>query len=106
MSLRFRDALAGAAWLFAVVACKREERMFREVPATAEDSAWAVNEGQRLYRWYNCVGCHAHGGGGMGPPLMDAKWIYGSSPEDVYSSIVDGRPNGMPAFRGKILESE
>ena len=25
----------------------------------------------------NCVGCHCHGGGGMGPPLMDDEWRYG-----------------------------
>ncbi len=33
---------------------------------------------------------------------MDAKWIYGSSPENIYDTIVQGRPNGMPAFGGKI----
>ena len=67
--------------------------------ATYTDDAWAANEGSRLYRWYNCVGCHAHGGGGFGPPLMDAPWRYGSAPKDVYSSIAEGRPNGMPSFR-------
>jgi cytochrome c oxidase cbb3-type subunit 3 len=38
----------------------------------------------------------------MGPPLMDDKWIYGAKPEQVFSSIVAGRPNGMPAFGAKI----
>jgi len=38
-----------------------------------EESAYAVSEGQKLYDAYNCVGCHAHGGGGIGPPLMDRK---------------------------------
>jgi cytochrome c oxidase cbb3-type subunit 3 len=33
---------------------------------------------------------------------MDDKWIYGSEPEQVYSTIVEGRPNGMPAFGGRI----
>src|SRR5581483_11928376 len=54
----------------------------------------------------NCVGCHAHGGGGMGPPLMDQKWIYGSEPEQVYATIMEGRPNGMPSFRGKIPDDQ
>ena len=45
-----------------------------------EESAYAVAEGQKLYEAYNCVGCHAHGGGGIGPPLMDRNWIYGSEP--------------------------
>lgn len=67
-----------------------------------DDNAYAVNEGKRLYRWYNCAGCHANGGGGMGPPLMDDTWIYGSSPENIFNTIVQGRPNGMPSFAGKI----
>jgi cytochrome c oxidase cbb3-type subunit 3 len=33
---------------------------------------------------------------------MDEKWIYGSRPEQIFSTIVEGRPNGMPSFRGKI----
>lgn len=69
-----------------------------------EGNAYAISEGQRLYQWFNCVGCHSHGGGGMGPPLMDDKWIYGSDPENIFATIVEGRPNGMPSFRGKIPE--
>jgi cytochrome c oxidase cbb3-type subunit 3 len=37
---------------------------------------------------------------------MDQKWIYGSEPQNIYSTIVEGRPNGMPSFRGKIPESQ
>jgi cytochrome c oxidase cbb3-type subunit 3 len=65
-------------------------------------NAYAVSQGKLLYGWYNCVGCHAHGGGGMGPALMDARWIYGADPEEVYASIAEGRPNGMPSWRGRI----
>jgi cytochrome c oxidase cbb3-type subunit III len=108
-------------------ACDREQRRFRENPPSAspsnvrvsalqpgtvvdtthvagpyDNNAWAVSEGQRLFGWYNCSGCHANGGGGMGPPLMDDTWIYGSGPEQIYNTIVQGRPNGMPSFAGKI----
>jgi cytochrome c oxidase cbb3-type subunit 3 len=69
-------------------------------------NAWAISQGQQLYGWFNCAGCHAHGGGDIGPPLMDAQWIYGGAPEDVYRSIVGGRPGGMPAFGGKIPEQQ
>jgi cytochrome c oxidase cbb3-type subunit 3 len=69
-------------------------------------NAYAMSEGKRLYNWFNCVGCHAHGGGGMGPPLMDERWIYGSEAENIYSTIVEGRPNGMPSFRGKIPDQQ
>jgi cytochrome c oxidase cbb3-type subunit 3 len=50
----------------------------------------------------NCVGCHAHGGGAIGPPLMDEEWIYGSDPSQIFKTIIEGRPNGMPSFRGKL----
>jgi cytochrome c oxidase cbb3-type subunit 3 len=72
--------------------------------ARYEQSAYAVAEGKRLYSAFNCVGCHLHGGGGIGPALMDSIWIYGSRPEQIYSDIVQGRPNGMPSFGGKIPE--
>jgi cytochrome c oxidase cbb3-type subunit 3 len=99
-------------------ACEREARRFREAPPTAaevaaaasagqnpyEENAWAVSEGQRFYEAYNCGGCHARGGGGMGPALMDSAWIYGSSPAQVAASIAYGRPNGMPPFRDRIPE--
>jgi cytochrome c oxidase cbb3-type subunit 3 len=61
-----------------------------------------MSQGKTLFENYNCVGCHAHGGGAIGPPLMDDQWIYGSEPENIFSTIVEGWPNGMPSFRGKI----
>jgi cytochrome c oxidase cbb3-type subunit 3 len=56
--------------------------------------------------WMNCVGCHAHGGGGMGPPLMDNKWRYGGRMEDIVYTILNGRPNGMPPFKGRVTEQQ
>lgn len=71
-----------------------------------EKSAYPVAQGKMLFRWYNCAGCHAKGGGGMGPALMDASWIYGSDPDSIFSTIMDGRPKGMPSFRGRIPEAQ
>ena len=76
----------------------------KPVSSTYSESAYDVNEGKRLFDWYNCSGCHFHGGGGIGPPLMDAEWLYGDAPQNIYASIVEGRPNGMPSFAGKIPE--
>jgi cytochrome c oxidase cbb3-type subunit 3 len=67
-----------------------------------DGNAWAISEGKRAYEAFNCVGCHSHGGGGMGPALMDDRWIYGSDAANIFATIVEGRPNGMPSFRGKI----
>jgi len=65
-----------------------------------------INKGQQLFAWYNCSGCHSHGGGGMGPALMDNQWRYGGRLDQIYASIVQGRPNGMPSWGGKIPDAE
>lgn len=120
--------------LVGVVGCRREDRSFHPTvdaqqtqavaslrlstlqpgvssptpPAKndAEDNAQDLSEGKRLFSSFNCTGCHANGGGDKGPALMDAKWIYGSRPEQIFSSILEGRPNGMPSFKGKITEHQ
>jgi cytochrome c oxidase cbb3-type subunit III len=72
-----------------------------------ERNAYAVNQGKRLFRAYNCSGCHGGGGGGgMGATLIDAGWRYGSAPASIYATIVEGRPNGMPAFGGHIPDEQ
>jgi len=67
-------------------------------------SAYDISEGQRLFNWYNCSGCHANGGGGIGPPLIKKEWIYGGEPANLFDTIVKGRPNGMPSWGGRIPE--
>jgi cytochrome c oxidase cbb3-type subunit 3 len=42
----------------------------------------------------------------MGPALMDSKWLYGAEPAQVFATIMQGRPNGMPAFQGRIPEEQ
>lgn len=67
----------------------------------------ALESGRRLYQWFNCAGCHgAIGGGAIGPPLADTDWIYGATSTHVYRSIYEGRPEGMPAFGGRIPDDE
>jgi cytochrome c oxidase cbb3-type subunit 3 len=71
-----------------------------------QKNAYGTAEGKRLFDFYNCSGCHSHGGGGMGPALMDDKWIYGSRPANIFETIVEGRPNGMPSFGNKIPDAQ
>lgn len=66
----------------------------------------AIQEGRRLYRWMNCDGCHAEGGGSIGPALWDDQWRYGGRGIDLAESILDGRPDGMPAFRDHLPVQE
>lgn len=70
------------------------------------DNADAVNTGKRLFRQYNCSGCHSNGGGGMGPSLMDDEWIYGSRLEQIHQTLVEGRPNGMPSWGNKVPDQQ
>ena len=130
MNTRRWSLLAWTLLAVAVCACERESRPIDKLPgATAQketltslvagpassasgntspfqQNAWGMAEGKRLFTFYNCTGCHANGGGGMGPPLMDDKWIYGSQPINIFASIVEGRPNGMPAWRNKITDAQ
>ena len=74
--------------------------------AMYEGNAFQISQGQQLYKWMNCSGCHANGGGGIGPPLMDDEWRYGGRMEQIVATIAQGRPNGMPAWRGKLTEQQ
>jgi cytochrome c oxidase cbb3-type subunit 3 len=124
--------LALCSAVICLVSCQREKRDVRPAPtrlAIYDDAAkestlhpggqivpepvvtnpynssgYDISEGQRLFDWYNCSGCHAHGGGGIGPPLIKKSWIYGGAPANLFDTIVKGRPNGMPAWGGRIPE--
>jgi cytochrome c oxidase cbb3-type subunit 3 len=132
MCSRFADraprALMAVLAIGALAACPRERRTFHDSPPAASvaaesskvarsdsgvsregpygENAYALNEGKRLFAVFNCVGCHSHGGGGMGPPLMDSAWIYGFEPANIYATIANGRPNGMPAFEHRITPQQ
>lgn len=69
--------------------------------------AVALQDGRRLFDWYNCSGCHGgHAGGGMGPSLRDSVWLYGNRDDQIYDTIVHGRSNGMPAWGTKIPDNQ
>ena len=124
-----------AASLLALAGCKREVRNIHPDPAGAETpittamvpfspgggppvtahtkkgedyekNAYHLAQGKTLFTKMNCSGCHSHGGGGMGPALIDDRWIYGGSIENIVATIREGRPNGMPSFRGKITDDQ
>lgn len=76
------------------------------VVAPYDEDSWSIYAGGRLYAWLNCVGCHLNGGGGIGPAFIDDEWIYGSDPVNIFATIWEGRPNGMPAFGGRISHEE
>jgi cytochrome c oxidase cbb3-type subunit 3 len=71
-----------------------------------QKNAYHLAQGKTLFKQMNCSGCHSQGGGGMGPALIDDRWIYGGSIENIVATIREGRPNGMPSFRGKITDDQ
>ncbi|WP_133500070.1 c-type cytochrome [Cognatilysobacter terrigena] len=126
-------AALAACTLLLVVGCERERREYHTPPSGEvragprltdlqpgarmpdavdprgpqyQDNAFHVTQGGRWFKWFNCNGCHANGGGGMGPALMDDEWRYGSSIDQIHATILDGRPNGMPSFRGKVTDQQ
>jgi cytochrome c oxidase cbb3-type subunit III len=122
---------ATAICLIALSGCQREKRDVRPSPASVavfggaareselqpggphsepdvvnpdHGNAYSISEGQRLFSWYNCTGCHANGGGAIGPPLIKQTFLYGEEPANLFDTIIKGRPNGMPAWGGRIPE--
>lgn len=66
-----------------------------------------VREGGALFVSYNCMDCHgADGSGAMGPSLADGRWHFGGSAGEVFQSIYEGRPEGMPAWGGRIPDDQ
>jgi cytochrome c oxidase cbb3-type subunit 3 len=59
----------------------------------------AIADGKQLFGQMNCTGCHFNGGGGMGPALMSGHLRYGGQIDQIYESIAQGRPNGMPSWQ-------
>ncbi|PCI71923.1 MAG: cytochrome-c oxidase, cbb3-type subunit III [Piscirickettsiaceae bacterium] len=66
----------------------------------------AKRVGQRLFVTY-CSQCHGSDAGGARgfPDLTDNDWIWGGSPDEIYSSILNGRTGTMPAW-GSVIDKQ
>ena len=66
-------------------------------------NASAIATGAKLFVSYNCMDCHgADGSGAMGPSLADGRWHFGGDDGEIFESIYQGRPDGMPAWGSLI----
>lgn len=64
----------------------------------------AIRDGERLYNWFNCAGCHGgYGGGGIGPPFLGEEERNAAIDFDF---IYSGSREGMPAFGGRIPDDQ
>jgi mono/diheme cytochrome c family protein len=93
-----------AALLLLACATKSEGEVAAPTGRTVED----VLEGRKLYLTYGCVGCHGvTGGGGMGKPILDDQWIFGSDDATLFKLIRGDVPKQtMPNAIGKVLTDD
>ncbi|MBI3149975.1 MAG: cytochrome-c oxidase, cbb3-type subunit III [Betaproteobacteria bacterium] len=77
----------------------------QDLPTVAAD-AQARGMGLRIFL-NNCAQCHGSDAGGAKgfPNLRDADWLYGGEPEQIKTSITDGRDGVMPPL-GPALGEE
>jgi cytochrome c oxidase cbb3-type subunit 3 len=73
-----------------------------ETTATLMKDAGDLSKGKALFET-NCVTCHnSKGEGNIGPNLTDKNWIYGFDIKDVFKTVKNGTPNGMPEHNSKF----
>lgn len=61
----------------------------------------SVAEGQGIYREH-CAECHGDSLKGDVGPDLTAHLKYGETDKDLYTSIAEGRPDGMPGFGSRL----
>jgi cytochrome c oxidase cbb3-type subunit III len=123
---RMIDLIAPACLAAAVVLAAGCEKKNQQATAGGGESASASNtpatevalrqfngdpkvasQGRGLFLQYNCVGCHGGlAGGAMGPSLRDTVWKYGGTDSAIAASIRDGRPLGMPTWKGMLSDDQ
>ena len=80
---------------------------FAQLTNPFHGDAGKVREGASLFVSYNCMDCHgADGSGAMGPSLADNRFHFGGTDGEVFQSIYEGRPEGMPAWGGRIPDDQ
>src|SRR5262245_8018697 len=80
-------------------------RPFTRLVNPYEGDKQRIAAGGKLYVAYNCIDCHgADGAGAMAPSLADGRWHFGGTAGEVFQSIYEGRPDGMPSWGGRISE--
>jgi len=80
---------------------------FAQLTNPFEGDRSRITEGSALFVSYNCMDCHgADGSGAMGPSLADGRWHFGGTAGEVFQSIYEGRPEGMPAWGGRIPDDQ
>jgi len=90
--------VAGIIIILTYACSQNNEPTLKETPETSK--------GAKLFATY-CKGCHGEGAtGDIGPNLTDDKWRYGGTDEDIFTTISNGRPGGMPSWKNTLSEDD
>lgn len=80
--------------------------VYSQMPIKAlADEPKAMKMASRIFA-NNCAVCHgSDGSGSLGfPNLTDNDWLYGGSPEQIHTTLVNGREAAMPAWSSLLGE--
>lgn len=86
------------------LAAQKEKESAQQAVPTHEEigSTRLIDEGKKEYA-ARCASCHGENAkGGIGPDLTRKEYKYGKTAPQVTSSIVNGRPGGMPGFKNDL----
>lgn len=100
-----------SGWSSAQMYAAQVER-FEEMAAAAREARpdenpfagdpQAIAQGKETFQQI-CAACHKPDATGLvGPSLVDPYWKYGSSDAELFHSIAQGRPAGMPAWEAQL----
>ena len=95
------------AVILALIATPAFAQVTADTPNPLTGFPDTIEAGHTLFGKMNCAGCHAYDlTGGMGPDLTDASWQYGGKPGEIFHTISEGTPRGMPAWKDKLSPDE
>ena len=93
--------------LFAMLATPALAQVTADTANPLAGKPEAVEAGHALFGQMNCTGCHAYDlTGGMGPDLTDNSWLYGGKAGEIFHTISEGTPRGMPSWKDKLTEEQ
>jgi cytochrome c oxidase cbb3-type subunit 3 len=65
-------------------------------------NAVAIADGRQVWQQI-CSACHKPDASGLvGPSLVDPYWKYGHTDPELFQTVMDGRPGGMPAWGAQL----
>ena len=93
--------MLSTALVLSIAACSKDNGAGGEAKGS-----FSAQEGAKIYE-NSCLKCHGEGAkGGICPDLTDDEWKYGDTDNDIYVSISEGRPGGMPGWKSSLSKEK